>query len=66
MRAHDLKAIDTLLDSTAILIRSKELKDPSHKSLVDIIATRINGVISQSSPRLSITGKLSHYGILLT
>lgn len=48
MRAHDLKAIDTLLESTAILIRSKELKDPSHKSLVDIIATRINGVISES------------------
>lgn len=47
MRAHGLKAIDTLLESTAILIRSKELKDPSHKSLVDIIATRIKGVISK-------------------
>lgn len=49
MRAHGLKAIDTLLESEAVLIRSKELKDPSHKSLVDLIATRINGVISQSS-----------------
>lgn len=47
MRAHGLKAIDTLLESTAVLIRSKELKDPSHKSLVDLIATRINGVISE-------------------
>ena len=47
MRAHDLKAIDTLLESTAVLIKSKELKDPSHKSLVDLIATRINGVISE-------------------
>jgi ATP phosphoribosyltransferase len=48
MRAHGLKAIDTLLESTAILIRSTELKDPSHKSLVDIIATRIRGVISKA------------------
>lgn len=48
MRAHDLKAIDTLLESTAVLIKSKELKDPSHKSLVDLIASRINGVISKS------------------
>jgi ATP phosphoribosyltransferase-like protein len=55
MRAHGLKAIDTLLDSTAILIRSKQLKDPSHKSLVDIIAARISGVISQFSPPLSST-----------
>lgn len=50
MRAHDLKAIDTLLESTAVLIKPKELKDPSHKSLVDLIATRINGVISELLP----------------
>ena len=43
MRAAGLKAIDTVVESTAVLIRSKTPSDPK---LVDIIANRIRGVIT--------------------
>lgn len=43
MRAAGLKAIATVLESTAVLIRSKHPSDPK---LVDIIASRIRGVIT--------------------
>lgn len=44
MKAAGLKAIDTVVESTAILIKSKH---PSNAKLVDLIASRIKGVISQ-------------------
>lgn len=43
MRAAGLKAISTVLDTTAVLIRSKHPSDPK---LVDLITARIRGVIS--------------------
>ncbi|KAK0618308.1 ATP phosphoribosyltransferase [Bombardia bombarda] len=43
MKAAGLKAIDTVVDSSAILIRSKA---PSNQALVDLIAARIGGVIT--------------------
>lgn len=43
MRAAGLKAIATVVESTAVLIRSKRPSDPK---LVDIIAKRIQGVIT--------------------
>ncbi len=45
MKAAGLKAIDTVVSSTAILVRSK---NPSNPQLVDLIASRIRGVISRS------------------
>ena len=42
MRAAGLKAIDTVVESTAVLIRSK---NPTNRKLVDTIAKRIEGVI---------------------
>lgn len=46
MKAAGLKAIDTVVDSTAVLIKSKH---PSNPKLVGLIASRISGVISKSS-----------------
>lgn len=43
MRAAGLKAIDTVVESTAILIKSKA---PSNPEMVQLIASRIAGVIS--------------------
>ena len=45
MKAAGLKAIDTVIESTATLIKSKH---PSNQKLVDMIASRISGVISKS------------------
>lgn len=45
MRAAGLKAIATVVESTAILIKSKH---PTNPQLVSIIASRIRGVISLS------------------
>jgi ATP phosphoribosyltransferase len=45
MRAAGLKAISTVLETTAILIRSK---NPTNIDLVNLIATRIRGVISKT------------------
>lgn len=44
MKAAGLKAIDTVVESTATLIKSKH---PSNQKLVDMIASRISGVISK-------------------
>lgn len=44
MRAAGLKAIDTVVSSTAILVKSKH---PSNPAMVDLIASRIKGVISK-------------------
>jgi ATP phosphoribosyltransferase len=41
MKAAGLKAIDTVVQSTAVLIKSKNTKN----ELVDLIASRIRGVI---------------------
>lgn len=43
MRAAGLQAIDTVLESQAILIKSKA---PSNPELVELIASRIRGVIT--------------------
>ncbi|EON66759.1 ATP phosphoribosyltransferase [Coniosporium apollinis CBS 100218] len=43
MRAAGLKAISTVVESTAILIKSKHPSDPK---MVDLIASRIRGVIT--------------------
>ncbi|KAJ4173374.1 ATP phosphoribosyltransferase (ATP-PRTase) (ATP-PRT) [Fusarium falciforme] len=43
MRAAGLKAIDTVVDSTAVLIKSKS---PSNPELIDLITSRIRGVIT--------------------
>lgn len=43
MKAAGLKAIDTVYESTATLIKSKRV---SNQKLVNLIASRINGVIS--------------------
>ena len=45
MKAAGLKAIDTVIESTATLIKSKH---PSNQKLVDMIASRISGVISKA------------------
>ena len=54
MKAAGLKAIDTVVESTATLIKSKH---PSNQKLVDMIASRISGVISKSRifPRIMTT-----------
>ena len=43
MRAAGLKAIDTVVESTAVLIKSQS---PSNVSLLELIASRIRGVIT--------------------
>jgi ATP phosphoribosyltransferase len=43
MRAAGLKAVDTVVESVAILIKSKS---PSNPEMVDLIASRIEGVIT--------------------
>lgn len=44
MKAAGLKAIDTVVSSTAVLVKSK---NPTNPALVDLIASRILGVISK-------------------
>jgi ATP phosphoribosyltransferase len=43
MKAAGLKAIATVVESTAVLIKSRK---PSHPNLVDLIAARLRGVIT--------------------
>jgi ATP phosphoribosyltransferase len=50
MRAAGLKAISTVVSSSAILIKSKHASDPK---LVELITARIKGVISKSSLRIA-------------
>lgn len=47
MKAAGLKAIDTVVESKAVMIQSKH---PSNRKLVDLISSRISGVISMSVP----------------
>ena len=49
MKAAGLKAIDTVVESTAVLIQSK---NPSDVAMVNKIASRIRGVISRWSPEI--------------
>jgi ATP phosphoribosyltransferase len=44
MKAAGLKAIDTVVSSTAVLVKSR---NPTNPALVDLIASRILGVISE-------------------
>lgn len=46
MRACGLHAIDTVVTSTAVLIKSRKPTSDAHKSLVNLIAARIRGVIT--------------------
>ena len=46
MRACGLRAIETIAESTAFLIKSKH---PSNPALVDLLASRIRGVITAQS-----------------
>ncbi|GJE92531.1 ATP phosphoribosyltransferase [Phanerochaete sordida] len=46
MRAAGLHAIATVLDTEAVLIKSKEQKHPQHASLIRLITSRIAGVIA--------------------
>lgn len=55
MKAAGLKAIDTVVESTAVLIKSKH---PSNQKLVDLIASRISGVISELHPSFLGGGNL--------
>lgn len=50
MRAAGLKAISTVVESTAVLIKSKQ---PTNPKLVELITSRIRGVISMFSGRAS-------------
>lgn len=43
MKAAGLKAIDTVVSSTAVLVKSK---NPSNPEMVELIASRIRGVIT--------------------
>jgi ATP phosphoribosyltransferase len=45
MKAAGLEAIDTVVESTAVLVKSREKKS----DLMDLIASRIRGVISTFS-----------------
>lgn len=44
MKAAGLKAIDTVVSTTAVLIKSK---NASNQPLIDLITSRISGVISK-------------------
>ena len=55
MKAAGLQAIDTVVESTAVLVKSKNTTN----SLVDLITPRIRGVISTPSPSLPF----SYYSI---
>jgi ATP phosphoribosyltransferase len=46
MRAAGLKAIDTVVESTAVLVKNRNTQNP----LVDLITSRIRGVISMTHP----------------
>ena len=43
MKAAGLKAIDTVVETISVLVKSKKTQNP----LVDLIASRIRGVISK-------------------
>jgi len=46
MRACGLHAIETVVSSTAVLIKSRQPTSPSNAALVSLIAARIRGVIT--------------------
>lgn len=56
MKAAGLQAIDTVVESSATLIKSKH---PSNQKLVDLIASRIKGVICKAFIFPSRTIKLT-------
>ncbi|CCU82507.1 hypothetical protein BGHDH14_bgh00137 [Blumeria hordei DH14] len=56
MKAAGLKAIDTVVSSTAVLIKSR---NPSNNQLIDMIASRIRGVISALKLHQPIMPKLT-------
>ena len=52
MRAAGLKPIDTVVSSTAVLIKSRRPASPGNEKMVQLITERIKGVISRSSLHL--------------
>lgn len=50
MKAAGLKAIDTVVETISVLVKSKKTQNP----LVDLIASRIRGVISKFLPSISL------------
>jgi ATP phosphoribosyltransferase len=46
MRACGLHAIDTVVESTAVLIKSRQPTSPANANLVKLITARIRGVIT--------------------
>jgi ATP phosphoribosyltransferase len=50
MKAAGLKAIDTVVSSTAVLIKSK---NPTNLDTVELVAARIKGVIGKFSYLIS-------------
>lgn len=50
MKAAGLKAIDTVVSSTAVLVKSK---NPTNPVLVDLVASRIKGVIGAFNPPIT-------------
>ncbi|CAL1713737.1 unnamed protein product [Somion occarium] len=46
MRAAGLHAIATVLETEAVLIKSSTPKDPSHEPLINVISSRIAGVVA--------------------
>ena len=50
MKAAGLKAIDTVVETISVLVKSKKTQNP----LVDLIASRIRGVISKFLPSSSL------------
>lgn len=55
MRAAGLRAIDTVVSSTAVLVKSKS---PTNPAMVDLIASRIVGVISKLNPLILLFNDL--------
>ncbi|KAF7768024.1 hypothetical protein Agabi119p4_7267 [Agaricus bisporus var. burnettii] len=49
MRAAGLHAIDTVLDTEAVLIKSKKDLSPEHVNLIDTISKRLAGVIAANN-----------------
>lgn len=56
MKAAGLKAIDTVIESTAVLVKSRNTKN----KLVDLIASRIRGVISMFISLLPVLRMFVH------
>jgi ATP phosphoribosyltransferase len=46
MRAAGLHAVDTVIDTEAVLIKSNKLRSPEHEGLIKVITKRLAGVVA--------------------